>query len=534
MLADSGRVGSTLTMQNTVRPFHALSGLAVRPRRALVPSLCVATVLAGVVAAAAPAPLHWSAGVPSAGQAPVVTAPAPSTAALERALASVSLDSLKADLFFLASDELRGRDTPSPEQRIAARYLRSRVQRLGFQPGGGNGSFLYEYPWAQQGLDVANTGATLELGGATQKLEWAKDYFLRDGSYGKRSVSGGLVWGGAFESFDSPQVTGAWVVIQPLERMPSRRDFQALETAGAVGVIVLPFGDVEKQYAELAKRNESYRDNRLTSGRGKDEPRFPVVHLAPRVAAELEAVFPAERTVGMQLPARLSETCDFGRREDVMLENVCAFWPGSDPELKDEVILISAHYDHVGVRSSDGDVFNGADDNASGTTGMLAIADALAAYGPMRRSVMLIWVSGEEKGLYGSAAWTKSPSLPEGTRGICNINIDMIGRNAPNQLLITPTKAHPAYSLLTKTAEQHAAAEGFTDLGSADEYWRRSDHMNFADNMKIPVAFLFTDVHEDYHQVTDTADKIDYDKASRVVRLVLRMLQELQVDQPQF
>jgi Zn-dependent M28 family amino/carboxypeptidase len=202
--------------------------------------------------------------------------------------------------------------------------------------------------------------------------------------------------------------------------------------------------------------------------------------------------------------------------------------------LKDEVILISAHYDHVGVRTSDGDVFNGADDNASGTSGMLAIADALAAYGPMRRSVMLIWVSGEEKGLYGSAAWTKNPSVPEGVKPLCNINIDMIGRNAPNQLLITPTSKHPAYSLLTKTAEQHAAAEGFTDLGSADEYWRRSDHANFAQNLKIPVAFLFTDIHKDYHEVTDTADKIDYDKASRVVRLVLRMLEDLQVDKPQF
>ncbi len=519
-------------MQNPLRSFHARFGLAVRPRRALVSTLCVSTALVGFAAAA---PVQGPATAPPAVQAPIASV-APATAALERALASVSLDSLKADLYFLASDELRGRDTPSPEQRIAARYLRSRVQRLGFQPGGGNGSFLYEYPWAQQGLDVANTGATLELGGASQSLEWAQDYFLREGSYGKRSVAGGLVWGGAFEDNDASgaELAGAWVVIQPLERMPSRRAFQALETAGAVGVIVLPFGDVEKQYAELAKRNNLYRDSRLTSGRGKDEPKFPVLHLAPRVAAQIEAVFPAERTVGMQLPARLSETCDFGRREDVMLENVCAFWPGSDSVLKDEVILISAHYDHVGVRSSDGDVFNGADDNASGTTGMLAIADALAAYGPLRRSVMLIWVSGEEKGLYGSAAWTKSPSLPEGTRGLCNINIDMIGRNAPNQLLITPTKAHPAYSLLTKTAEQHAAAEGFTDLGSADDYWRRSDHMNFADNMGIPVAFLFTDVHADYHQVTDTADKIDYDKASRVVRLVLRMLQDLQVDRPQF
>jgi hypothetical protein len=538
MLACSGRVGPTPTMQKPLRPFHARLELAARPRRAFVPLLCAAAALAGFVAAAAPAPLQGPATAAPARQSPAATTlgtAAKGAPALERALASVSLDSMKADLYFLASDEMRGRDTPSPEQRIAARYLRSRVQRLGFEPGGGNGSFLYEYPLPIPVFVAENTSAKLELGAETIELKWAEHYFLRDSSYGKRSVSGGLVWGGALESEDVSgiPVAGAWVVVQPLERMPSRPVLEALETAGATGVVVLPFGDVAKQFAELEKRAESARNNRIQWRGSKDAAKFPVLHLTPPVAAQLEAVIPEVRTVGMQIPARLSETCDYGLGDSVMLENVCAFWRGTDPELADEVILISAHYDHVGVRA-DGDVYNGADDNASGTTGMLALADALAAYGPMRRSVMLIWVSGEEKNLWGSAAWTKAPSLPEGTRPLCNINIDMIGRNAPNQILITPTNVHPAYSLLTKTAEKHAAAEGFTDLGSADAYWRRSDHVNFADNLKIPVAFLFTDIHEDYHKVTDTADKIDYDKASRVVRLVVRMLEDLQVDQPQF
>lgn len=456
--------------------------------------------------------------------------------ALQRALDSVDQEAMRGDLYFLASDEMKGRDTPSPEQRIAARYLQARVRRLGFQPGGRDGKFLYEYVWPQAGLDEANTHATMTIGGADLQLAWARDYFLARGAFGKREVDGPLVWAGGFEDADLAgiDVAGAWLVGRPKERMPSNRRMRQLEEAGAAGIVVLPFGDVEKQQKELERTNGWYRGAKLTGGGGEDKEEFPVVHLGARIAATLEAALPPDTKPGTKLEARLRERCDYGKRQDAVLENVCAFWPGSDPKLKEEVILISAHYDHVGVRSSDGDVFNGADDNGSGTTGLLAIADALKAYGPMRRSVMLIWVSGEEKGLFGSAAWTKDPSLPGGTRPLCNINIDMIGRNAPNQLLITPTKAHEAYSLLTKTAERHAGAEGFTDLGSADEYWRRSDHMNFADNLKIPVAFLFTDVHEDYHQVTDTPDKIDYDKASRVVRLVLRMLHDLQVDQPEF
>ena len=206
---------------------------------------------------------------------------------------------------------------------------------------------------------------------------------------------------------------------------------------------------------------------------------------------------------------------------------MCGFWPGSDPELSKQVILLSAHYDHVGVR---GDlIFNGADDNASGTSGLLAIAEALKSYGPLRRSVMLIWVSAEEKGLFGSQAWVESPTLPEGLRAICNINIDMIGRNAPDGLYITPSEDHRKYNGLVKLASQFSASEGFTELESADPYYDRSDHANF-EKLGIPIAFLFNGEHEDYHQATDTFEKIDTDKIRRVARLVLRMIEALQTD----
>jgi Zn-dependent M28 family amino/carboxypeptidase len=148
----------------------------------------------------------------------------------------------------------------------------------------------------------------------------------------------------------------------------------------------------------------------------------------------------------------------------------------------------------------------------------------------MRRSVLLLWVSGEEKGLWGSGAWTKKPTLAAGFRAVANVNVDMIGRNAPDLLLITPTKALEHYNGLTRLAESLAPLEGFPQLGSCDDFWERSDHRNFAVNLGIPVAFLFSQIHEDYHQPGDDAEKIDCDKIRRVSRLVVRMLDGLQGD----
>jgi Zn-dependent M28 family amino/carboxypeptidase len=208
---------------------------------------------------------------------------------------------------------------------------------------------------------------------------------------------------------------------------------------------------------------------------------------------------------------------------------VCGFWPGKDPALSKEVVVLSAHYDHVGKQG--GEIHNGADDNGSGTSALLAVAEALRSYGPMRRSVLLLWVSGEEKGLWGSGAWTREPTLPEGYRAVCNINVDMVGRNAPDKLLITPTEALAEYNGLTRLAESLGRLEGFPELGSADEYWQRSDHANFSRNLGIPVAFLFSGVHDDYHRPTDDVEKIDCDKIGRVTRLLVRMLEGLQGDQ---
>lgn len=453
------------------------------------------------------------------------------SAALARGLASFNADHIKADIHFIASDELRGRDTPSPEQRIAARFIAARLQRLGWQPGAEQGYFS-EYSLPIVGIDGARTGLAAVSGEASAELQFGSDYaFFPSSISDYEAVAQELVFAGTMSDEDAEglDLKDRWVLVQSSGAGYGKLT-RAARKAGAVGVIMLPGEELddEAMTQRVADWGAKAREGKLQRGRMRQA--FPMLYMTSAGARKLYGLAGASTAkLGDVFPVQLTEKRASLEDAKAGLENVCGLWPGSDPELRNEVLIVSAHYDHVGV-NDDGEVFNGADDNGSGTTGLLAIAEALAEYGPMRRSVLLIWVSGEEKGLLGSEAWTKNPWLPEGMKPVSDINIDMIGRNAPDYLLITPTSERPEYNGLVRMAEAAAPLEGFPELGSCDEYWSRSDHANFSQNLGVPVTFLFSDVHEDYHKPTDTPDKIDYDKIRRVGRLVLRMLDGLQGD----
>ena len=468
-------------------------------------------------------------------------AQAPRSVGLEPALSTFQNEKVRADIFFLASDELGGRDTPSPGQRIAARYIRSRMVRLGLAPGAGE-DFFYEYKLLSRQLNLAATKAKVVKSGESLELAFGVDYAFHSSGVTTSTTSGNVVFCGDVpgEPLSKLDLAGKWALCEDNDLMSKdRRD--AAKKAGAIGVLLAPGPRTSdekmagriRDYASGVKRpGVQFPDNKI-----KERDNFPSVMISGAAADRILALAGAHNrsdarpAVGTDLGVVYTDVREeVGTDGTVEVENVCALWPGSDPVLAKEVIILSAHYDHVGT-SSDGTVFNGADDNGSGTTGLMQIAEALATHGPMRRSILLMWVSGEEKGLYGSKAWCMNPQLPPDHRAVCNINIDMIGRNAPDSLLITPTQARKAdYNGLTRLAEANCALEGFPTLGSADEYWFRSDQVNFASYLKIPVAFLFSDVHADYHKSTDDPDKIDCDKIRRVSRLVFRMLDGLQTD----
>ena len=446
---------------------------------------------------------------------------------LERALDSVQLRHVEADIHFLASDELAGRDTPSDGLRLAARYVRARLMRLGFQPAGDNGYFD-EYQLERKRLDVERTSAVFSTSGAESQLVYGKDYIFPDREIENLNLEGGLVFVGTGTKgeTDGLDLMGSFALAIDSEIPWRERRANAMGT-GAIGLVIVPAEDGEpftRQYGYWAWRARSGSLTLPSSDPGG--ALFPQLYVDKAEVGKLVATKPAPGTV---LSATMRDQRAIAEgNESFTVENVCGLWPGSDPELSKEVLIVSAHYDHVGAR--EGEIYNGADDNGSGSTGLLAVAEALKAHGPLRRSVMLIWVSGEEKGLLGSKAWTLDPTLPDGYVPAANINIDMIGRNAADYLLITPTEELPQYNDLVRMAEANAPKEGFPKLGSCDDYWARSDQKSFSDNLGIPVMFLFSDVHEDYHQPTDTPDKINYDKIRRVSRLVVRMLVDLQGD----
>jgi hypothetical protein len=446
-------------------------------------------------------------------------------ASLEKGLRAIQAKAIRKDLEFIASDEMAGRDTPSPEQRQAARYIRERLIELGFQPGGRAG-YLSEYPLSWTQLDTARCSFTV----GDAQLVFGEDYvFGKSSDAFESNLTAGLIYAGEGDDGDFEDVEGKWVIIRSPGKSIQRRKSRAFK-AGAAGVLLLPSkGD------EVLEKNKSVTA-KLTKGRLRGSGR----HDGPTLVMTADGEKKLVRAIGRSVLKEVGATADVEGHEVRgithargyrLFENVCGFWPGSDPELSKEVLIISAHYDHVGVQG--GKIHNGADDNGSGTCGLLALSKALSEYGPMRRSVLVMWVSGEEKGLLGSRGWTKRPWLPEGCFPVADINIDMIGRNAPDDLMITPTKngrVKHEYNGLVRLAEQHAESEGFGKFRSADDYWDRSDHANFAKHLGLPVTFLFADVHEDYHQPGDDPDKIDYDKIRRVVRLVLRMLDDMQED----
>lgn len=463
--------------------------------------------------------------------APVQVEPPALTAALD----SISTENIAADLHFFASDEMKGRDTPSPEQRIAARFLAARLGRLGWTPGAQEGSWFWDFELPMMRVDDVASHLTATVEGRELKMRLGEHYTFSGRRPTRHDVSAkGVVYAGSLsdEEVEKLDLDGHWMLVRADEGVDRGDIIRVARKGSAAGILVAPGTsvDADAMVARVEEYSASMTKSRLSRGSVSESRSIPYVYITEEATqALLQLGDLTEPKAGDVIDAELHEERVVDDQSKAALENVVGIWPGSDPVLKDELIILSAHYDHVGT-NEEGEVFNGADDNGSGSMCLLNVAEALTHYGPMRRTVMIMWVSGEEKGLLGSAAWTKDPYLPEGLKPILNINIDMVGRNAPEKLMITPTSEHEAYNGLTRLAEQNRAFEGFDKLESADAYWSRSDHANFSRNLEIPVAFLFSDVHEDYHKVTDTPDKINFDKVRRVARLVVRMLDGLQAD----
>jgi hypothetical protein len=269
----------------------------------------------------------------------------------------------------------------------------------------------------------------------------------------------------------------------------------------------------------------------------------PVFYISSEIANHI--LKPSGKTVGdlqraidgdgkpksFQLPnAKVALHVDYSEKI-VETENVCAILEGSDSTLKNEAIVLTAHYDHVGKGAS-GNIYNGADDDGSGTTAILALAEAFAknAMKP-KRSLIFMTVAGEEKGLLGSEYYSQHPKFPF-QKTMANLNIDMIGRmggdyehsDNPNYVYVIgsdkiSTDLDSALRVENERTEKLTLDYKYNDDNDPNRFYYRSDHYNFAKN-DIPVIFFFNGTHIDYHGINDEVSKIHFEKMAKIARLV--------------
>lgn len=479
------------------------------------------------------------------------TAPVPAGIAARAGAETITAGDMYAHVAFLSSDELRGRDTPSPGLEIAASYIVSEYRRLGLEPAGENGTYYQRYPFPEVALDTTTVHFGTLVGNDNQMLEYGRDFYVSgligSGPAGGADMNHGrLVFVGELGAGGLPagDYDGAVpLVVIPGDytrdwRLAAARARRAAEEAGATAIVVATAPEFpQARFEQLAAQARLPR--RIVPG-GSDVAVFYVtasaaqrlvaragVTLASLARAGTPSVLPG---VDAHFAARLLPTT-----QELGAPNVVAVLPGSDPALRDEYLILSAHMDHVGVgRPVNGDsIYNGADDNASGTAGLLEVAEAMASLPEHpRRSVVFLHVSGEEHGLLGSRWYSDHPTVPL-EQVVANINVDMIGRNAPDSVVVIGKE----YSSLGDEVNRVGAAHPELGLVVSDDVWPeerfffRSDHFNFA-RRGIPALFFFTGVHEDYHQPSDEVERLDVDKAARVARLIFHTAQAI-ADAPQ-
>jgi len=455
-------------------------------------------------------------------------------------------EELRHDVQFLASPELTGRGVDTPGIRLARDYLAAEFARAGLRPGGDNGGFFQPFDVAV-GVTV-NQPSSLTLD-QNASLELNKDW-IPLGLSKSDNVEGELVFAGygitakenGYDDYADVNVKGKIVLIlryepaptddkSPFKTPPEYSVHAALRTKannardhGAVGMILVDLNhDNEAQPELLSTRNSLWRrGNSVVAAQVRRE--VLQKWLDARGVSLRDFKQKIDRTgkpASMAIPGAMAKLQMTLKEDHERAENVVGILPGADPNLRDQRVVIGAHYDHLGFghfgaldRQAEGKVHPGADDNASGTAVLLELARRMAKL-PVKpdRTIVFAAFSGEELGLYGSRHYIESSNSPSAIKAM--INLDMVGRLRENRLTVFGARSGENLSdLVTKNAR--ALGLDITDSNDVG----RSDHMSFY-SKKIPVLHFFTGTHGDYHRATDTWDKLNFEGMAKISDLVL-------------
>jgi len=475
----------------------------------------------------------------------------------EKGLSQITSDYIKKQIDFLASDSLKGRNTPSSELDIAANYIANEFSKLGIKKV--NGSYFQEVPLSTKNLDIDGCELSISRGSKSTNFKLKTDYTPFENT-ADAEVAGNIVFAGYgitapefnYDDYKGIDVKGKIVLVmkhEPRENdsceiFQGKRDthYSSLESKlknamsrGAVAIMVVtdPLNHVTLNpqgysWPSLSKfKNSIIPPITLYS----QETSIPFIQVGENVINLLFGNVDSLKRIQMQIdkdlkpfsfefPEVLSKVKTKLDIKHFIAKNVVGLINGSDSKLKDEVLVIGAHYDHVGYKDNhklnEDYIFNGADDNASGTAGVMALAKAFSVSERTKRSILFIFFAGEEKGLYGSEYYTKKPLIPL-SRTVAMLNLDMISRNG-DSLQILGEKYNP--ELYTIIKEENSFV-GLNIIDSSDDFFGASDHANFFKN-NISSIFFFTGTHSDYHTVRDNPDKVDHAKAEKTTKLVFR------------
>lgn len=434
---------------------------------------------------------------------------------------------LKKHLSVLASDAYEGRETGKKGQKMTAEYLIQSLKEDGcaLAPG----MTVYE-----QYFDVIEStpGGNLTIG--THSFTFKTD-FIYFGAKRKWKAENLPVY--TVEAAKKNKPT-AYILVVTLDGMDVRAQVSAIKKDAPLGYKSILL--VSKNYAQLYEYLEHYttqKSMRLADETIEKEEVPTIVIDATAfekllTKKQLFLVGKGKNKKSAHKKYITTLTANFNSDETKLTSsNVLAYIPGSDPILSKEIVVITAHYDHIGI--DNGVVYNGADDDGTGTVALLEIAEAFMQAkkegNAPRRSILIMPVSGEEKGLLGSAYYAAHPIIPlENT--IADLNIDMIGRNdiaheKTNDYIyvigsnMISDDLHNANEAANNKYTQLKLDYKFNDLNDPNQFYYRSDHYNFAKN-GIPSVFYFSGVHDDYHQPTDDIEKIIFSKVEKVSRLV--------------
>jgi len=492
----------------------------------------------------------------------------------ERYAQEIDIDDLRKHLTIIASDEFEGRETGYKGQKLAEKYLVDYFEKLGLKPGN-NGVFTQEFD-----VVTYNPDANISFCGKT--ISFLEEFYCYD-KYEKDLLKKEVVFIGYgidnpnYSDYKNIDVKGKIVMYfedEPYSKGKSlisgrkepsawsynwRKKLETAKNRGAIGAmsIVKDYANRKRLVAEfLSSPRMSLAGNKQTL----EVTDIPVLFLSEKLGFDI-----LSQTKKGRKPKKLMSWLSKGKAKAkfntgvdididflpngdiVQSSNVLAFLEGTDK--KEEIVVITAHYDHIGTNGEL--IYNGADDDGSGTVSLMEIAQAFKTakqngHGP-RRSILFMPVSGEEKGLLGSEYYAEHPVYPM-EKTVADLNIDMIGRHdtmhthsnyvyliGSNRL---SSELHNISEQANKTYTQLELDYTYNAEDDPNEFYYRSDHYNFA-RKGVPVIFYFSGVHEDYHKSTDTVEKIEFEKMSKIAKLIFftawelaNRAEKITVDQP--